>query len=346
MRNLEVDVGGRKVVVAIGNGTSSLLGEVSGKKLIVRSKNVKSPLEAEIEVVIEDGEESKTLDSTLNLVRAMRRAGLGRSDFVVAVGGGSVLDVAGFAASIYLRGIGLINVPTTLLGMVDAGLGGKNGINFEGLKNVLGTFYQPSMVIDDLSFLTTLPYDDFINGMAEVVKYGVTLDKEFYDFLSIKVEDVKSRNESVVEEIVYRSVENKMRIVAEDELDIKEVRIVLNFGHTVGHAIEAGTRFAVPHGKAVAVGMVCEAKIAEELGVAEEGVVEDVLWILQLYGLPITPAQLGLPVDMELVERAIHGDKKIKGEEIVMAVPVRIGSWTKFKVSVETLRGLVRQCLE
>ncbi len=346
MREIAYKIGQREIKIVIGVKSSALVDQLKGRKILIRSKRVEMPFDFDAEYVVDDGEGAKNLENVLEIIRIMKSAGLGRSDFVVAVGGGTVMDVAGFAASIYMRGVGLVNVPTTILGMVDAGMGGKNAINFEGVKNLLGTFYQPGLIIDELNFLSTLPQDEYITGLAEVIKYGITLDKDLYDYMSSNFESLKSRDLAKVEEIVYRSTENKMKIVGEDELDNKGIRIVLNYGHTVGHALEAGSNFSIPHGKAVSVGMVCESKVAEELGAVEEGVVEDVLWLLQLYGLPISVDQLKVKVDRHIALNALVGDKKRVGGEILMPVPVRIGEWTKFKVPLETLQGLVVQCLE
>jgi len=254
------------------------------------------------------------------------------------------LDVAGFAASIYMRGIDLVNIPTTLLGMVDAGIGGKTGVNFGNAKNMIGTFYQPSLILVDTSFLDSLPKEEVRRGIAEVIKYGVVLDKELYDFLSLNHSSVLEKDDEVMEKLIGSSIKDKLSVVSEDERETKGIRIVLNFGHTVGHAIEAASKFTIPHGLAISVGMVCEAKIAEEMGYAEEGVVEDVLWLLQLFGLPYSIEALGeIPVEDAL--KALGKDKKRRGDTVLMPFPTRIGSWKAVRVPLETLWGFTKQCL-
>jgi 3-dehydroquinate synthase (EC 4.2.3.4) len=271
-------------------------------------------------------------------------AGFTRGDHLLALGGGTVLDVAGFAASIYMRGIDLVNIPTTLLGMVDAGIGGKTGVNFGNAKNMIGTFYQPSLILVDTSFLDSLPKEEVRRGIAEVIKYGVVLDKELYDFLSLNHSSVLEKDDEVMEKLIGSSIKDKLSVVSEDERETKGIRIVLNFGHTVGHAIEAASKFTIPHGLAISVGMVCEAKIAEEMGYAEEGVVEDVLWLLQLFGLPYSIEALGeIPVEDAL--KALGKDKKRRGDTVLMPFPTRIGSWKAVRVPLETLWGFTKQCL-
>jgi 3-dehydroquinate synthase len=298
----------------------------------------------DLDLPVEDGERGKDLNNALRIVGKLMDAGFTRGDHLLALGGGTVLDVAGFAASIYMRGIDLVNIPTTLLGMVDAGIGGKTGVNFGNAKNMIGTFYQPSLILVDTSFLDSLPKEEVRRGIAEVIKYGVVLDKELYDFLSLNHSSVLEKDDEVMEKLIGSSIKDKLSVVSEDERETKGIRIVLNFGHTVGHAIEAASKFTIPHGLAISVGMVCEAKIAEEMGYAEEGVVEDVLWLLQLFGLPYSIEALGeIPVEDAL--KALGKDKKRRGDTVLMPFPTRIGSWKAVRVPLETLWGFTKQCL-
>lgn len=339
------------ISIIIGRNTLSALDEIKDKKVAlfysqkIDPSRVKTHLHNFFDIPISDGEEAKDIQYALKLAKLLFDNGFDRGDYVIALGGGTVTDVIGFVASIYMRGINLINIPTTLLGMVDASIGGKTGVNFENVKNVLGTFYQPSMIISDLSFLDTLPFEEIKKGLAEVIKYGLVLDKELYDFLAMNKERVFSRQDDAIEEIIYKSSQDKWNIVKADEKEKKAIRIVLNFGHTIGHAIEAGSNFSVPHGYAISVGMVCEAKMAEEVGYAEEGVVEDVTWILSQYELPLTIDSLNVKIDVEKALSAITKDKKLRGNVIMMPFPTRIGSWKKVDVPVETLKGFAEQCL-
>ncbi len=336
-----------QVEVTIGKNYAEEVNSINGKKAVVFPKSLKlEGVKADLFIPIDDGEQAKDLSTALYIVREIFDKGFDRGDYVIAVGGGTVLDVVGFASSIYLRGLKLVNVPTTFLSMVDAAIGGKTGVNFQGIKNVLGTFYQPSKIVIDLNFLRTLPLEELKKGMAEVIKYSLTLDKELYDYLSLNRDRVLAKDEDALEEVIYRSVRDKLDVVKQDEREEKGIRIVLNFGHTIGHAIEAGSDFRVPHGYAISVGMVCEAKIAEEMGYAEEGVVEDVLWLLDLYGLPISVDKLGQAISIEKAINAIAKDKKVRGGSVMMPFPTRIGDWKRVDVPVETLRGFAEQCLK
>jgi len=339
--------------VIIGKGSVSSLSEIIGDKKVAlyysRKLNVdkiKQSLKSYYEFPMEDGEEVKDILYSLKLVRELFEKGFDRGDYVIAVGGGTVTDVVGFIASIYMRGLNLINIPTTLLGMVDAAIGGKTGVNFENVKNVLGTFYQPSFIISDIDFLETLPLEEIKKGMAEVIKYGLVLDKELYNYLAMHKDEIYRKKPEALETVVYKSALNKLAVVKEDERETKGIRIVLNFGHTIGHAIEAGSNFRISHGYAIAVGMVCEAKIAEEMGYAEEGVVEDTTWILSHYELPITVDSLKENIDLRIALEALTKDKKVRGDKVLMPFPTRIGDWKRIEVPVETLKGFAEQCLK
>jgi 3-dehydroquinate synthase len=352
MREIFENVCCSDVKIIVGEGSLSKLSELGDNNVaVIYSKQIDIGkvmyyLPNAYYIPINDGEEAKDLSNVINIIRELFNRNFDRGDYIVAVGGGTVTDVAGFVSSIYLRGINLVNVPTTLLGMVDAAIGGKNGVNFNNIKNVIGTFYQPYMIISDISFLETLSLEELRKGLAEVIKYGLTLDKDLYDYLSLNNDRILNKDKESLEEIIYRSSLNKLRIVKEDEKELKGIRIVLNFGHTIGHAIEAGSKFKVPHGYAISVGMVCEAKMAEELGYSEEGVVEDVLWLVQLYGLPYDISQLNVNINIDEALKAIERDKKHRGNLLLMPFPTRIGSWKKVEVPIETVKGFAEQCLK
>jgi len=351
MRVLNETICNSSISIYIGQGALKVLEELKDKKVAlfysqkIDPSKVKAHLKNYIEIPMIDGEEAKDINYALKLVKILFENDFDRGDYVIALGGGTVTDVVGFVASIYMRGINLINIPTTLLGMVDAAIGGKTGVNFENVKNVIGTFYQPTMIISDLDFLLTLPTEEIKKGLAEVIKYGLVLDKELYDFLAMNKDRVLSKDYEALEEIIYKSSMDKLSVVKADERETKGIRIVLNFGHTIGHAIEAGSNFEIPHGYAISIGMVCEAKMAEEVGYAEEGVVEDVTWILSQYGLPLSIDDLKVKINVEKALEAITKDKKIRGGYIMMPFPTRIGDWKKVDVPLETLKGFAEQCL-
>jgi 3-dehydroquinate synthase len=227
-----------------------------------------------------EGEEHKTLETAGRLARALADAGLHRDDVVVAVGGGVVGDVAGFAASTYARGIAVVQMPTTLLAMVDASIGGKTGVNLPQGKNLVGTFHQPIGVVADVGVLRTLPERDMRGGMAEVVKYGFISDPKI-------VRLVRTTGAPALEPLIARCARIKASIVAADERE-SGLRAVLNYGHTLGHAVEAiSVAGGVPklhHGEAIAIGMVYAAAVAERLGLSD--LVEDHRRVIEMVGLP------------------------------------------------------------
>lgn len=351
MRRMKLELGDQVSEIVVGKGIlKEEISSLTNKVLVVYPSSLSELLKAVPQdlgkLSVPDGEEAKDLDNVLGLVSVLFERGFTRKDYLVAIGGGTVMDMAGFAGSIYMRGLNVVNVPTTLLGMVDASLGGKNGVNYRGIKNMIGTFFHPRMVISDLDFLSSLPDQEFVRGMAEVIKYGLSLDSELYSLLVNDKEGILQRkDEGLLETVVYKSVEDKMSVVRDDPRENRGIRIVLNFGHTVGHAIESATDFMVSHGEAISVGMVCESKIAEELGYAEEGVVEDVMFLLSQYGLPVDVDSLQVKPRMEKALSAILKDKKSTEEGVNMPLVTRIGNWKRVVIGYDTLKGYVRQCL-
>jgi 3-dehydroquinate synthase len=338
--------------IAIGKGSLDILEEIEGEAAIIHSKKIDpSGIAEKLDNVtsivgIEDGEKAKDVEKVLEIIRLIHRTASPDLEWIVAVGGGTVLDIAGFAASIYRRGVKLINIPTTLLGMVDAAMGGKNGVNLDGIKNVLGTFYQPNLVISETSFLATLPLEEILKGLAEVIKYCITLDQELCVLLESKDKEILSLDENIIEEIIYRSTVNKMKIVEIDERDNKGIRIVLNYGHTIGHAIEAGSGFKVSHGRAISIGMVCEALLAKKMGMIVEEVIEYLINMLKTYRLPTSVRELGVDIDMKKAIEALRRDKKRRRGSIRLPFPIGIGTWRGVEVEVEDLEVCLKSCLE
>ena len=273
--------------------------------------------------VVPAGEGSKSLDRASALYGRLVAMKADRQTCVVAVGGGVVGDLAGFVAATYARGLPLLMVPTSLLAMVDSSVGGKVGVNHPGAKNIVGAFHQPSGVWIDTRTLETLPLRELRCGLAEVVKYGVILDAEFFDEMESGTAAILGRESEAIRRVIARCCELKAGVVAQDEREESGVRAVLNFGHTVGHAIEAvaGYGGAFEHGEAVAVGMVAESRLAERLGWIDSGVTRRLVALLRRFGLPVDAP--GLDVDA-LVE-AMGRDKKNRGGEIRFVLPRAIG---------------------
>jgi shikimate kinase/3-dehydroquinate synthase len=276
-------------------------------------------------VMIPAGEEQKSLETVHHLWKAFLENGLDRKSTVIALGGGVIGDLAGFAASTYMRGIDWIAVPTTLLSMVDASLGGKTGFDLPEGKNLIGSFHPPKLVLADPQLLQTLPERELRSGMAEVVKHGIISDPELFASCSRGLDWVKANPE----EIVKRAMAVKIKVIEEDPYE-KGVRAALNLGHTVGHAVELVSKFKVRHGEAIAIGMVVEAKYASRVGLAGLGLVEAIVDTFSALGLPIhIPAEL----PREEIIRAMRVDKKKASKVIRFALPVEIGKVELVEVS-------------
>lgn len=268
-------------------------------------------------ITIPAGEEYKNLETVSKLWKAFLENGLDRKGTVIALGGGVIGDMAGFAASTYMRGINWVAVPTTLLSMVDASLGGKTGFDLPEGKNLIGSFYPPKLVLADAQLLKTLPEAELISGMAEVVKHGIISDPELFSFCARGLDWVKKN----MEEIVKRAMAVKIKIIEEDPYE-KGFRAALNLGHTVGHAVELVSRFKLRHGEAIAIGMAAEAKYSARVGLAGVGLVEAVTESLKALGLPI---QIPEKMAREEIIRAMRMDKKKNAQAIRFALPVEIG---------------------
>ncbi len=268
-------------------------------------------------LTIPAGESYKTLHTVNQLWHGFLEAGLNRKSTVIALGGGVIGDLAGFAASTYMRGINWAGMPTTLLSMVDASLGGKTGFDLPEGKNLIGSFYPPRLVLADPEVLSTLTKEEFRSGMAEVVKHGIISDPDLFALCARGLDWVKGN----LEEVVRRAMAVKIGIIEEDPFE-KNVRATLNLGHTVGHAVELVSRFQLRHGEAVAIGMVAEAEFAERLTVASKGLSDSITELLSALELPICIPD-NLPRE-ELIH-AMRMDKKKSNGIVRFALPAEIG---------------------
>ncbi len=338
----------KKYDVIIGNGILSELGEKcasllgKGRAVIVTDSNVaplwlakaKNSLEnagiEALEFIFEAGEESKSKQTLFDLIEFMAQSRLTRSDFAVALGGGVTGDMTGLAASLYLRGIPFVQVPTTLLAAVDSSVGGKTAVNLAAGKNLMGAFYQPELVLCDTETLNTLSPEIFADGMAEVIKYGVIFDRELFD--KVCGGDVKSD----IEEIIARCVELKRDVVARDEFD-KGDRQLLNFGHTMAHSIEKCSNFEISHGSAVATGMVIAARASAAMGWSNENCTQAII---------TANKNNNLPVECDFAPRdladAALSDKKRSGGTINFVVPKVLGECVLKKIDVNVLYEIAK----
>ena len=315
MESLSVALGERAYPIHIGAGLISSAAlyapYLSGTAAIVTNEVV-APLylgrlkgalaQARIaEIVLPDGERSKSWETLNRVFDALLGARLGRDTLIVALGGGVIGDLAGFAAAVYQRGVPFLQVPTTLLAQVDSAVGGKTAINHPAGKNMIGAFHQPSAVISDVATLDTLPERELRAGIAEVIKHGVALDAPFFDWLEANVDKLVRKDRNALMHAVRRSCELKAAIVAEDERE-SGARALLNFGHTFGHAIEAATGYgAWLHGEAVAAGMVMACELSQLMGYLKKADVERVREVVKRAGLPVTGPALAPERLLELM---------------------------------------------
>ncbi|MGA2089866.1 MAG: 3-dehydroquinate synthase [Endomicrobiales bacterium] len=276
-------------------------------------------------IILPDGERFKTLAAVEKLYTAALKAGVDRSTCVVALGGGVVGDVAGFFAATYLRGLSCIQVPTTLLAMVDSSVGGKTGVDLPGGKNLVGSFHQPKLVWVDPATLATLPERQMRNGMAEVIKYGIIKDASLFMRLEktfSNKNDVAAVTASQVARIIADCCSIKARVVEKDEFETKGVRETLNFGHTFGHAVETATRYRTYlHGEAVAIGMAMAARCAVKTGMLAPAIAQRIELLIKNAGLPTT-----LRLSPGAVVPLMRRDKKVKDGAIRLMLPTGIGT--------------------
>jgi 3-dehydroquinate synthase len=325
METLSVALGDRTYPIHIGAGILDAAGlyrpHLAGGAAAIVTNAVVAPLYLErirgalkgarvVEVVIPDGEQAKSWQGVEQVVDALLAARLGRDGVVIALGGGVVGDLAGFAAAIYQRGVAFVQVPTTLLAQVDSSVGGKTAINHPRGKNMIGAFHQPRAVISDVATLDTLPDRELRAGLAEVIKHGFALDAPFVDWLEANVEKILARDPGALAHAIRRSCELKARVVAEDELESGS-RALLNLGHTFGHAIEAGAGYGTwLHGEAVAAGMVMAAELSLLIGQLKKNEVSRVRDLLKRAGLPVAGPALA---PQRLLELMAFDKKAAKG---------------------------------
>ena len=292
----------------------------SGDLLSGVLKKVKNPL---VKIVLAPGERSKSLGVFESTIKKMVTATRSHRPIVVAVGGGVVGDLAGFVASAYRRGVPFVQVPTTLLAQVDSSVGGKVGVDLSEAKNIIGSFYQPSAVLADTRFLGSLAPRQVRNGLAEVIKYAVIKSSEMFGYLEKNIEKTVSLDKKVMDNIVGRCVSIKGEVVEKDELDCKDVRIILNFGHTLGHAVETASEYSdlYNHGESISLGMLMAGEISAELGLFDRRHLERLERLLSAAGLPV----LLKKIPVKKVMDACRYDKKFISGVNRFVVPVSIG---------------------
>jgi 3-dehydroquinate synthase len=273
-------------------------------------------------LTFEPGERSKSREEWSRLTDELLRRGFGRDSGIVALGGGVAGDLAGFVAATYMRGVPCIQTPTTLLAMLDASVGGKTGVDTAEGKNLIGAFHPPAAVIADPASLATLPEREFRGGLAEAVKHGLIADSAYFEWIEREADAILRRDPAALERLVRRSVEIKAEVVSADEREGGR-RAILNAGHTVAHALERASSYRVPHGEAVALGLVAEAALAEQLGAATAGLSARIAAVLTRLGLPV---RLAPPLAADVVVAAMASDKKNRARTIRFALPRAVGT--------------------
>ncbi len=289
------------------NSESYARGLISKKNALV--KNIKG------------GEKNKNLKVAQEIYNFLIGNEIDRKGIIFVIGGGVVGDVGGFVAATYLRGIGYYQIPTTLLAMVDSGIGGKTAINIAGAKNLIGAFHQPKGVFIDINFLKTLPKREFAAGMAEVIKYALIVDEQF--FQELEMEEVVNANSPKLLTYIHKACEIKKSIVQKDEKDECGIRRILNFGHTFGHAIESVAGYGeYLHGEAVSIGMIVGAKLSEKLGYLSKAEVRRIETVLEKYQLPV---RLKVPLKIKELIRMMQHDKKVECGILKYVILTKIG---------------------
>jgi shikimate kinase/3-dehydroquinate synthase len=354
--------------VYVGYGLLDKLGEkmrqaaLSGTATIISDENVFSLYGSKVEqelkdagfgvnsVVVPPGEETKSMDSAVKIYDFLVEHRTERDDVIVALGGGMVGDLAGFVAATFLRGMPWVQVPTSLVAMVDAAIGGKVGVNHPEGKNLVGSFYQPDLVLADCETLKTLPERELTSGWAEVVKYGLILDKEFLEFLETNVDGLKELEPERLTKAIARSAAIKAAVVSQDERERTGKRTILNYGHTIGHGVEAATRYKrFLHGEAVAIGMMGAAKLSQRLGLLPSAAVGRQQALLQEFGLPtsLRGKQRNLKLSLAGVTRAMELDKKVRGKAIRWVMLQGIGkAVVRSDVPQEDVLAVLRELFE
>jgi 3-dehydroquinate synthase len=336
VQKLQVDLGHSSYPIAIGAGLLSnrdLLGtQIPGHDLLIVTNTTVAKLYLTklsscfmqrriAECILPDGEQHKTLQAASWVFDALIGNKMNRDVTILALGGGVVGDIAGFAASCYQRGVGYVQLPTTLLAQVDSSVGGKTGVNHTAGKNLIGAFHQPRAVIADTDALKTLPDRELKSGLAEVIKYGCVWDPLLFDWLDRNIAALLARDEEALTYAIARSCEIKAKVVARDERE-HGLRAILNFGHTFGHAIEAATGFETfLHGEAVGLGMLMAADLSQRLGLIEAAVKTRLRDILQRAGLPLEAPRIGAARALELMQM----DKKVLAGAMRLVLLEKLG---------------------
>ena len=339
MKELQVGLGERSYPILIREGLLGEIGDdlqnrtVAKRFGVIADDNVASlfgdtildslgahDIDAEL-ITFPRGEASKNLATITRLARSLAQRGFDRQDGLLALGGGVTGDITGFLAATYMRGIPFVQVPTTLLAQVDSSVGGKTGVDIPEGKNLVGAFYQPRCVYIDSRVLSTLPESEFLNGLAEVIKYGIIYDRPFFEFLEHRRRDILALELPVLEDVIATCCRIKADVVEKDEREA-DLRRILNFGHTIGHAIEAASGYSLAHGSAVAIGMVAAAELGVLKGILAADEKARIEKLISDFGLPV---EIPGVLDRQEIIGYLKTDKKTVGGRVFFVLPTKIG---------------------
>ena len=319
-------VGGKAAVTVMDDNVAKIYGEKLSNSLAAASYHT-------LLYIFPHGESSKNTKTFVSLLNFLAKKKITRTDVVIALGGGVTGDLAGFAAACYMRGIRFVQMPTTLLAAVDSSVGGKTAVDLTAGKNLAGAFYQPDLVLCDVSVLSTLPATVFRDGCAEVIKHGMIADKVLFNLLKVPIQ-------AQMEKIIARNVKIKSGIITEDEFE-KDRRKLLNFGHSVGHAIELLSGYSLSHGQAVAAGMAIITRAAFRMGLCGKKCLSELLQMLERYNLPVnTKYKAGA------IAKACLSDKKRDGDIFTLVFPLKIGTCILKNIPVNDLEKVIQYGLE
>lgn len=342
MRSLIVNIVNKKYPIIITNDFSDFLmyeENLSQKCIVITDSNVKkyhlktfidylTPGYAKvIPFVVNAGEESKCLDKSKEIYQFLLENSIGRNDVIISFGGGVVGDLAGYIAATFMRGLQLIHVPTSLLAQCDSSIGGKTAINFEKAKNVIGAFYQPQLVYINYNVLQTLSIAEIKNGLIEILVHAIIKDADLFKYIEDNLDQIVSLKPSILEELIYWNCQIKSKVIERDEFD-KGERAILNFGHTIGHAIESSYDYQYKHGECVALGILAACFISKEMNLIGEDVIERISTLLNRIGI-LKNIQ---DCDKEKVYYYLKRDKKVISEKLYFILPLEIGKVLKQEI--------------
>ncbi len=354
---LTVALGERSYPIIIGRhllDQPDFAGHIPGKRVAIVTNTVVAPLYLDrltamlkaagkecLSIVLPDGEEEKNVDNLMRIFDVLLENKCDRKTTLVALGGGVIGDMTGFAAATYMRGVPFVQIPTTLLAQVDSSVGGKTAINHPLGKNMIGAFYQPQSVLADTATLASLPQRELSAGLAEVIKHGAIIDVEFFSWLEQHMDQLMARDDAALAQVVQRSCEIKADVVRQDERE-SGLRAILNFGHTFGHAIEAGLGYGEwLHGEAVGCGMVMAADLSHRLGYLSAQDKSRITALVKAAGLPVVAPDLGVDRWLELMEV----DKKNEGGQIKFILLKPLGQATITSAPADLLEATLTACV-